>query len=41
VVGVLVTLDEQQGCDLAERASPASVVPVHHDGYGVFRSRSV
>jgi L-ascorbate metabolism protein UlaG (beta-lactamase superfamily) len=38
VLGVLVTLDDQQGCDLVERISPASVVPIHHDDYGVFRS---
>ncbi len=38
VLGVLVTLDDRQGCDLVERISPASVLPVHHDDYGVFRS---
>ena len=38
VLGVLVTLDDQQGCDLVERISPTSVVPIHHDDYGVFRS---
>jgi L-ascorbate metabolism protein UlaG (beta-lactamase superfamily) len=38
VLGVLVTLDDQQGADLVERISPRSVVPVHHDDYGVFRS---
>ena len=38
VLGVLVTLDDQQGSDLVERTSPTSVVPIHHDDYGVFRS---
>lgn len=38
VLGVLVTLDDRQGCDLVERLDPRSVVPVHHDDYGVFRS---
>jgi L-ascorbate metabolism protein UlaG (beta-lactamase superfamily) len=38
VLGVLVTMDGRQGTDLVERVRPRSVVPVHHDDYGVFRS---
>jgi L-ascorbate metabolism protein UlaG (beta-lactamase superfamily) len=38
VLGVLVTMDAQQGSDLVERVRPRTVVPVHYDDYGVFRS---
>jgi L-ascorbate metabolism protein UlaG (beta-lactamase superfamily) len=38
VLGVLLTMDGRQGADLVELVEPASVVPVHHDDYGVFRS---
>jgi L-ascorbate metabolism protein UlaG (beta-lactamase superfamily) len=38
VLGVLVTMDDRQGTDLVERIRPGSVVPVHYDDYGVFRS---
>ncbi|HZG91224.1 MAG TPA: MBL fold metallo-hydrolase [Pseudonocardia sp.] len=38
VLGVLVTMDDQQGSDLVDLVEPAAVVPVHHDDYGVFRS---
>ena len=38
VLGVLVTMDAQQGTDLVERIRPRTVVPVHYDDYGVFTS---
>ena len=38
VLGVLVTMDARQGADLVERVRPRTVVPVHYDDYGVFRS---
>ncbi|MDT7579626.1 MAG: hypothetical protein QOK35_890 [Pseudonocardiales bacterium] len=38
VLGVLVTMDGRQGTDLVERVRPHSVVPIHYDDYGVFRS---
>ena len=38
VLGVLVTMDGRQGTDLVERVRPRTVVPVHYDDYGVFRS---
>lgn len=38
ILGVLVTLDDKQGADVVERIDPASVVPVHVDDYGVFKT---
>jgi L-ascorbate metabolism protein UlaG (beta-lactamase superfamily) len=38
VLGVLVTMDDRQGTDLVERIRPRTVIPVHHDDYGVFAS---
>jgi L-ascorbate metabolism protein UlaG (beta-lactamase superfamily) len=38
VLGVLVTMDDRQGADLVERIRPRTVIPVHHDDYGVFTS---
>ncbi|MCD4534585.1 MBL fold metallo-hydrolase [Nocardioides sp. cx-169] len=38
VLGLLVTMDGEQGADLVELLSPAVTVPVHHDDYTVFRS---
>ena len=38
VLGLLVTMDGRQGTDLVERIRPRTVVPVHYDDYGVFRS---
>jgi L-ascorbate metabolism protein UlaG (beta-lactamase superfamily) len=38
VLGVLVTMDGTQGADLLELVDARTVVPVHHDDYGVFRS---
>jgi L-ascorbate metabolism protein UlaG (beta-lactamase superfamily) len=38
VLGVLVTMDGRQGSDLVELIEPATVVPVHYDDYGVFKS---
>lgn len=37
-LGVLVTMDGEQGADLVEMVAPALTVPVHHDDYTVFRS---
>lgn len=38
ILGILVTMDGEQGADLAELVEPRVTVPVHHDDYGVFRS---
>jgi L-ascorbate metabolism protein UlaG (beta-lactamase superfamily) len=38
VLGLLVTMDGEQGADLVELLSPGVAVPVHHDDYTVFRS---
>ncbi|WP_193615088.1 MBL fold metallo-hydrolase [Nocardioides lijunqiniae] len=38
VLGLLVTMDGDQGADLVELLSPGVTVPVHHDDYTVFRS---
>ena len=38
VLGVLVTMDGEQGADLVEMVAPAVTVPVHHADYTVFRS---
>lgn len=37
-LGVLVTMDADQGADLVEMIRPGVTVPVHHDDYTVFRS---
>lgn len=37
-LGLLVTMDGEQGADLAELLAPGVTVPVHHDDYTVFRS---
>ncbi|MEV6904343.1 MBL fold metallo-hydrolase [Amycolatopsis sp. NPDC051372] len=38
VLGVLVTMDHRQGVDLLELLTPAQMVPVHFDDYGLFTS---
>ena len=38
VLGLLVTMDGDQGAQLVELLEPAVTVPVHHDDYTVFRS---
>ncbi len=38
ILGVLVTMDGARGTRLVERMRPGTVVPVHYDDYGVFRS---
>ncbi len=38
VLGLLVTMDAQQGASLLEVVHPVATVPIHHDDYGVFRS---
>lgn len=38
IAGVLVTMDAGQGADLVDLMRPGTVVPVHFDDYGVFRS---
>ncbi len=38
VLGLLVTMDGEQGADLVGLLDPALTIPVHHDDYGVFRS---
>ncbi|MCA1673682.1 MAG: MBL fold metallo-hydrolase, partial [Actinobacteria bacterium] len=35
--GLLVTMDEQQGCDLLEILAPRQAVPIHLDDYDVFK----
>jgi L-ascorbate metabolism protein UlaG (beta-lactamase superfamily) len=37
-LGVLVTMDGEQGADLVELVEPALTVPIHYDDYTVFRS---
>ncbi|HYG92244.1 MAG TPA: MBL fold metallo-hydrolase [Nocardioides sp.] len=37
-LGILVTMDAQQGADLTELLGAGVTVPVHYDDYGVFRS---
>lgn len=37
-LGLLVTMDDQQGVALAETLRPTVTVPVHYDDYTVFRS---
>jgi L-ascorbate metabolism protein UlaG (beta-lactamase superfamily) len=37
-LGVLVTMDGEQGAELVELVDPPVTVPVHHDDYTVFRS---
>ena len=37
-LGLLVTMDGEQGADLVELVRPGVTVPVHHDDYTVFRS---
>lgn len=38
ILGMLVTMDAQQGTDLIELVRPEVAVPVHYDDYAVFRS---
>ncbi|MFP5347414.1 MAG: MBL fold metallo-hydrolase [Actinomycetes bacterium] len=38
ILGILVTMDGEQGADLVGRLRPKITVPVHFDDYGVFRS---
>ena len=37
-LGMLVTMDGQEGADLLEVVRPGTTVPIHYDDYGVFRS---
>ncbi len=37
-LGILVTMDDQQGADLVELIAPPVTVPIHYDDYTVFRS---
>jgi L-ascorbate metabolism protein UlaG (beta-lactamase superfamily) len=38
VLGLLVTMDADQGAQLVDLVEPSVTVPVHHDDYTVFRS---
>jgi L-ascorbate metabolism protein UlaG (beta-lactamase superfamily) len=38
LLGMLLTMDDRQGCDLTELIRPTVTVPVHHDDYKVFTS---
>jgi L-ascorbate metabolism protein UlaG (beta-lactamase superfamily) len=38
VLGVLLSMDHEQGVDLVELLRPDRVVPIHHDDYGLFSS---
>ncbi|MCU1595564.1 MAG: hypothetical protein JWO12_2956 [Frankiales bacterium] len=38
VLGLLVTMDAQQGADLLEIVTPRMTVPIHYDDYTVFKS---
>ncbi len=37
-LGILVTMDDQQGSDLVALIAPPVTIPVHYDDYTVFRS---
>jgi L-ascorbate metabolism protein UlaG (beta-lactamase superfamily) len=37
-LGILISMDDRQGADLAQLIGPGTVVPVHYDDYGVFHS---
>ena len=37
-LGVLVTMDAEQGADLMDLVRPRSTIPIHYDDYTVFRS---
>jgi L-ascorbate metabolism protein UlaG (beta-lactamase superfamily) len=38
ILGLLVTMDGEQGADLVELVRPGLTVPIHYDDYTVFRS---
>jgi L-ascorbate metabolism protein UlaG (beta-lactamase superfamily) len=38
ILGVLVTMDHEQGADMVDMIRPGLTVPVHTDDYGVFHS---
>ena len=38
VLGVLVTLDDNEGCDLLELLDYRRAVPIHYDDYGAFKT---
>jgi L-ascorbate metabolism protein UlaG (beta-lactamase superfamily) len=38
VLGILLTMDDQQGADLAELLGAGLTLPIHQGDYGVFRS---
>jgi L-ascorbate metabolism protein UlaG (beta-lactamase superfamily) len=38
ILGLLVTMDGEQGADLVELIRPVLTVPIHYDDYTVFRS---
>lgn len=38
ILGMLVTMDAEQGVDLVELLRPERTLPVHYDDYGLFRS---
>lgn len=37
-LGILLSMDDRQGADLAELVAPPVTIPVHYDDYTVFRS---
>ena len=38
VLGVLLTMDAQQGVDLLDLLQPRQALPVHYDDYGLMKS---
>ncbi|MFL6126370.1 MBL fold metallo-hydrolase [Actinophytocola sp.] len=38
VLGVLLSMDDEQGVDLLELLGPTAAVPIHYDDYGLFHS---
>jgi L-ascorbate metabolism protein UlaG (beta-lactamase superfamily) len=38
VMGMLVTLDDKEGCDFLELLDYRQAVPIHYDDYGVFKT---
>jgi L-ascorbate metabolism protein UlaG (beta-lactamase superfamily) len=38
ILGILLTMDAEQGTNLVQLVQPGSVIPIHYDDYPVFRS---
>ncbi|MEJ7704707.1 MAG: hypothetical protein WKF47_14055 [Geodermatophilaceae bacterium] len=38
ILGMLVTMDGEQGAEMLRLVQPETAIPVHYDDYGVFKS---